>query len=198
MKKTAIILATAAVFDLGVMVISVQAQEVFRPVTGDTFAGRETTPNRDHIDQDAQRTACANGKHIPDARLSACRDPAPFDPSASSGPAGQARAADMFLKIDRVNTVQACTARQGTVVRREGVQQCRLPADVNRPPAGPTGGRAGGISGIAVQDPTGPGGNGGCIPGPPGTGGSTGPCTGEPAAIGNPTRNLPGGIPPRN
>ena len=31
-------------------------------------------------------------------------------------------------RIDRVNTVQACTARRGEVVIHQGVQQCRRPA----------------------------------------------------------------------
>ena len=124
MRKTAIILAGAAMFDLGVVVVSVPAQEVFRPSSGTFVTAPGTTSNRDHIDQDAQRTACANGKHLPEAQLSACRDNAPD----SASPAGQTRAADMFLKIDRVNSVQACTARRGEVVRHEGVQQCRLPA----------------------------------------------------------------------
>ncbi|HWQ85410.1 hypothetical protein [Brevundimonas sp.] len=31
-------------------------------------------------------------------------------------------------RIDRLNTVQACTARRGVVLMHEGVQQCRLPA----------------------------------------------------------------------
>ncbi len=30
--------------------------------------------------------------------------------------------------IDRVNTVEACTARRGEVVMHQGVRQCRLPA----------------------------------------------------------------------
>ena len=125
MRKTALILAGAAVFDLGVVAVSVQAQESLRPVAGNFVTAPGTTSNRDHIDQDAELTACANGKHIPDARLSACR----ASPSASSGPANQARSVDMFLKIDRVNSVQACTARRGEVVMRDGVQQCALPAE---------------------------------------------------------------------
>ncbi|MDP3371090.1 MAG: hypothetical protein Q8R45_03415 [Brevundimonas sp.] len=31
-------------------------------------------------------------------------------------------------RIDRVNTVEACTARRGVVVMHQGVQQCRMPA----------------------------------------------------------------------
>ena len=124
MRKAAIILAGAAIFDLGLVVVSVQAQESRRPSTGTVGTAPGTTSNRDHIDQDAQLTACATGKHIPEAPLSACR----AAPPESSGPAGQTRSVDMFLKIDRVNSVQACTARRGEVVRHEGVQQCRLPA----------------------------------------------------------------------
>ena len=124
MRKTAIILATAAVFDLGVIVVSVSAQEGLRPSSGTVVTVPGTTSNRDHIDQDARIRGCANGKHLPDAQLSACRDTT----ADSSGPASQTRAVDMFLKIDGVNSVQACTARRGDVVRHEGVQQCRLPA----------------------------------------------------------------------
>ena len=42
-----------------------------------------------------------------------------------------------FGRIDRVNTVEACTARRGEVVMHQGVRQCRQPAttrseDTNR------------------------------------------------------------------
>ncbi|MDI1325685.1 MAG: hypothetical protein PSV23_02690 [Brevundimonas sp.] len=134
MRKTAIILAGAAMFDLGVVVVSVQAQESARPSPGTVVTAPGTTSNRDHIDQDAQFIACADGKHIPDARLSACR----ATPSDPSGPAGQTRAVDFFLKIDRVNSVQACIAQRGEVVTRDGVQQCALPADPGNNRAGPS------------------------------------------------------------
>lgn len=124
MRKTAIILAGAAIFDLGVVVVPVQAQQSSRPPAGTVVTAPGTTPNRDHIDQDAPVTACANGKHIPEAPLSACR----ADPSDPSGPASQTRAVDMFLKIDADFTARACASRRGAVVRHEGVQQCRLPA----------------------------------------------------------------------
>ena len=61
MRKTALILAGAAVFDLGVVAVSVQAQESLRPVAGNFVTAPGTTSNRDHIDQDAELTACANG-----------------------------------------------------------------------------------------------------------------------------------------
>lgn len=35
-------------------------------------------------------------------------------------------------RIDRVNTVEACTARRGEVVMHQGVRQCRLPATTRR------------------------------------------------------------------
>jgi len=122
MRRTALILAGAAVFDLGVMAVAAKAQESSRPSPGTAVADPGRAPNRDHIDQDAQ-FACANGQHIRD-RPGACRA-APSDPS---GPAAQSTAVDMFLKIEGLNTVQACTARRGQVVRHEGSQQCRLPA----------------------------------------------------------------------
>jgi len=124
MRKAAIILAGAAMFDLGLIVVSAQAQESSRPSPGAVVTAPGTTTNRDHIDQDARITGCANGKHIPEAQLSACR----ADPSDPSGPAGQTRAVDMFLKINAGFTARACASRRGEVVRHEGVQQCRLPA----------------------------------------------------------------------
>lgn len=134
MRKTALILAGAAMFDLGVVVVSVQAQESSRPSPGAVATAPGATPNRDHIDQDAQITACANGKHIPNAPLSACR----ATPPESSGPAGQTRAVDMFLKIDADFTARACASRRGAVVRHEGVQQCRLPAEPGNTGARPS------------------------------------------------------------
>lgn len=130
MRKTALILAGAAVFDLGIVVVSVQAQESSRPSAGTVVTAPGMTPNRDPIDQDAQITACANGKHFPREQLSACR----ANPSDPSGPASQTRAVDMFLKIDDRLTARACTARRGEVVRHEGVEQCRLPATTGRQP----------------------------------------------------------------
>lgn len=35
-------------------------------------------------------------------------------------------------RIDRLNTVEACTARRGVVLMHEGVRQCRLPATPRR------------------------------------------------------------------
>ncbi|MDI1282203.1 hypothetical protein, partial [Brevundimonas sp.] len=67
MRKAAIILAGAAMFDLGVVVVSVQAQESLRPAPGAVVTAPGTTSNRDHIVQDARITGCANGKHIPQA-----------------------------------------------------------------------------------------------------------------------------------
>lgn len=120
MLKTAIILATAAIFDLGIVIVASQAQQAPVP----------------------DSRGCVNGKHFPDAQQSACRDSAPVDPS---GPAGQARTIDMFLKIDRVNTVQACIARRGAVVVVEGQRQCRIPADGAGSTSGPIGRPPGGI-----------------------------------------------------
>ena len=58
MKKSVLLLAGAAAFDLGVMTVSVQAQESLRPSPVTVVAAPGTTSNRDHIDQDAQLTAC--------------------------------------------------------------------------------------------------------------------------------------------
>ncbi|MDP3656001.1 MAG: hypothetical protein Q8R45_03420 [Brevundimonas sp.] len=91
MKRTALILAGAAAFDLGVMVVASKAQQASLP-------------------------------------------PSSF---STGGSAGQSRAVDYFLKIDQLNSVQACVARRGEVVMHEGSQQCRLPG-----PAGSANPRA--------------------------------------------------------
>lgn len=102
MKRTALILAGAAVFDLGVMAVSAQAQQTIRdpaPRSGPVSSGQASRPstgpgdNSGHIDHKSSRT--------------------------------------FYLKIDTVNTVRACTARRGAVVVHEGVQQCRIAADSN-------------------------------------------------------------------
>lgn len=90
MKRTALIFAGAAVFDLGVMTVSAQAQQttqspLIRPGTN-AASQDQANSNRDHKHE---RT--------------------------------------IFIKIDNLNTVRACTARRGEVVVHEGVQQCRLP-----------------------------------------------------------------------
>ena len=154
MRKAAIILATAAVFDLGVMAVAAQAQQQTRepPRSSGPGAGQGTAPS--------------GSEDI-------------FKQSLSFN----------YQKIDFEYTAQACIADRGEVVRREGGQQCRLGA-----PGRPTAGANDGASGLAVQDPTGPGGNGGCIPGLPNSGGSTGPCTGAPVAISD--QGVDGGLVP--
>ncbi|WP_298744562.1 hypothetical protein [uncultured Brevundimonas sp.] len=133
MKRTALILAGALAFDLGVMAVAAQARQQTRePPRGPATGALQEPSTTRFRDSTARGTTCRPGE---------------------SGPC--------------------------------------------RPPAGPTGGRAGGMSGLAVQDPTGPGGNGGCTPGLPGPGRPTGPCAGEPASIsdqaaaGNLTSYLP-------
>lgn len=102
MKRTALILAGAAVFDLGVVAVSAQAQQTTRepaPRSGPVSSGQASRPstgpgdNSGHIDHKSSRA--------------------------------------IFIKIDIVNTVRACTTRRGEVVVHEGVQQCRIAEDIN-------------------------------------------------------------------
>lgn len=188
MKRTALILAGAAAFDLGVMAVAVQAQTP--PTTrSDEFVnqGLITNSNSKLTAQDRQPASpgtasgaavvdptgpggnggCTPGGPIPGGRPNPCPPPAISDQAAagnltsfartnpsggqwnSSGHREQKQEAAIYIKLDRVNTIQACTARGGEVVPHQGAQHCRIP-----PPAAPV--------------------------------------------VGNPTLPRPGGIPPRN
>ncbi|MDZ4364153.1 hypothetical protein [Brevundimonas sp.] len=176
MKRTALILAGAAAFDLGVMVVAAQAQDRrSAPVEEVKISGSGLTQSTDRVApgaasggavQDPTGTGgCIPGPPLPGGTANPCA-PAVFtsysvgdlnarlsmepsgDPPPAAGRYIDKTSSTVFIKIDRVNTVQACTARQGEVTTHQGVQQCRIPA-----PAAP--------------------------------------------AVGNPTRR-PGGIPPRN
>ena len=112
MKRTALILAGAAAFDLGVMAVAVQAQQ-------QTQTPRSTGPAPSGPGQDA-------------AGLKAFEDLAVRH--------------ETYIKIDPVNTIQACTARRGQVVTHEGAQQCRIPTpDAAAPSIGNPTRRPGGI-----------------------------------------------------
>ena len=111
MKRTALILAGAAAFDLGVMAVAVQAQQ-------QTQTPLSTGPAPSGPGQE--------------------RGIKPFEDLSSRH--------ETYIKIDRVNTIQACTARRGQVVTHEGAQQCRIPTpDAAAPSIGNPTRRPGGI-----------------------------------------------------
>jgi hypothetical protein len=110
MKRTTLILAGAAIFDLGVMAVSAQAQQ--------------RTP--DHAPQAGPTTS------------------GPVSSGQASRIGDHKGEQTIFIKVDRVNTVQACIARRGDVVVQDGVQQCRLPGP-DAPAIGNPTQRPGGI-----------------------------------------------------
>ena len=127
MKRTALILAGAAAFDLGVMAVAAQAQQAGTPPvripttsTGPTFPG----PGDGAAVRDPGGPG-GNGGCIPRPNIpggGSC------EPSAQSGTFhGMKMANTVFIRIDRVNTVRACATRGGEVVPHEGVQQCLIP-----------------------------------------------------------------------
>ena len=93
MRKSALILAGALAFDLGVVVVAAQAAEIADPTKCEAGA------------PGARGGAC-KGKHFPDALL---------------------------LKIDRVNTVDACKHKGGTVLVVANLPMCRLSAPAAAP-----------------------------------------------------------------
>ncbi len=173
MRKTALILASALAFDLGIVSVAAQAQQQTPepprgPATGTGPTGGRAggVSGLAAVDPDSPGAATGRGNQLGPGygggpACEECTDePAAISDQAAAGNLTSYLAATpsdghkhrqdhVFIKLDRVNTVRACLARRGDVVDHEGARQCRLP-------------QAGG------------------------------------AAIGNPTRNLPGGIPPRN
>lgn len=171
MNRTALILAGAVVFDLGVMAVSAQAQTP--PGRGDDFVNQGLITNSNSklsaapaepatpppaADVGGPRSApvvdptgpgrnggCTPG--LPTAAGGPCNPAAISDQAAQgnlsfqapTGPAASAFGPDRptkskggrveYFKIDRVNTIQACSGRGGEVVMHEGARQCRIPAD---------------------------------------------------------------------
>lgn len=88
MIRSAMVLAGALAFDLGVMVVAAQSADNANLTSCEASAGRSGG-------------AACKGKHFPDALL---------------------------LKIDRVNTADACKQKGGTVLTVSNLPMCRLPA----------------------------------------------------------------------
>lgn len=144
MKRTALILASAAAFDLGVMVVAAQAQQQgdippTRPTHGSPMSG----PIYGLAVQDPTGTGgCTPGSPLPGGTANPCAPAAITDQAAQGNltavmptaggerPTGHKTDNFIYIKLDRVNTLQACRTRQGEVVRHQGAQQCRLPAAV--------------------------------------------------------------------
>lgn len=88
MRRSAIILAGALAFDLGVVVVAARSAENTNLTNCEASAGR------------SGGGAC-KGKHFPD---------------------------ELLLKIDRVNTADACKHKGGTVLTVSNLPVCQLPA----------------------------------------------------------------------
>lgn len=176
MKRTALILAGAAAFDLGVMAVAAQAQQ--RSQTPNNTDVIEVKDQLNLVPQQRTQTpptripTTSTGPTLPGPDGGGAMGQAPagtrpgdcvlrpgqpvldgpcgpaaisdqaaagnltsFAPTAPSG--GQTRGGGLGahkmegtgeFKIDRVNTIQACTARGGEVVPHQGAQHCLIPA----------------------------------------------------------------------
>lgn len=136
MKRTALILAGAAVFDLGIMAVAAQAQSRTQapvPRTGGPGSPGST----------------GGGAVVAPTGSGGCTPSGVVVPGSAGRPCAPALklAEDLdIFKIDSVNTVESCLARRGEVVMQEGQRQCQLP---NRDPA---------ARGTPIGAPGGPGG----------------------------------------
>ena len=137
MRKTALILAGAAVFDLGVMVVGAQARQQSPtppPTPGVPDQGTARGQHIKHgpefvfikLDQALTARACGarRGEVVRHEGVQQCRLPTP-----GSSDGLKHSLSFNFLKIDLDYTARACTSQRGEVVTHEGVQQCRVPAD---------------------------------------------------------------------
>lgn len=136
-KKTTLILAGAATFDLGVMAVAAQAQQQTRespPISGRS-AGPETAP----------QASGAQGPTAPGVN-GGCTPGLP-NTGGSTGPctpapslvrkAGEKVVEYLHLKIDATLSPRACVEQRGEVVMHDGVQQCALPVAPGTTPVRP-------------------------------------------------------------
>lgn len=167
MKRTALILAGAAAFDLGLMAVSAQAHPRQDPSTRvDDFVNQglitnsnsklpersaqpdstgpvsSDSPSRAPVVDPTGTGGCTPGSPLSSGTANPCAPAAITDQAAQGNltavmptaggerPTGHKTDTYIYIKLDRVNTLQACRARQGEVVRHQGAQQCRLPAAV--------------------------------------------------------------------
>lgn len=128
MKRTALILAGAAVFDLGIVAVTAQAQQVtqqplIRP--GTNVAASEGQDARGTTGTGDERAVALGTFTLSGSTDNDVRQSSRDRYIDKSNPVA-------FIKIDLVNTVQSCITRRGAVVTVDGVQQCRLPATPRR------------------------------------------------------------------
>jgi len=128
MRKAALILAGAAIFDLGIVAVTAQAQQVtqqplIRP--GTNVAASEGQDARGTTGTGDERAGALGTVTLSGSTDNGGRQASSERYIDKSSPM-------IFIKIDLVNTVRTCTSRRGEVVTVEGVQQCRLPATPRR------------------------------------------------------------------
>ena len=132
MKRTALILAAATAFDLGVMAVAAQAQQQTRtsPVRIPTTSTGPTIPDAASgaaVREPGGSGGCTPGSPLPGGTANPCA-PAAIGGERTPDLPGLGRHAeagglDYWFDIP----ARACTARGGVVATREGVQQCRIP-----------------------------------------------------------------------
>ncbi|MDI1325684.1 MAG: hypothetical protein PSV23_02685 [Brevundimonas sp.] len=128
MRKTALILATAAAFDLGIVAVTAQAQQVtqqplIRP--GTNVPASEGQDARGTTGTGDERAGALGTVTLSGSTDNGVRQSSRDRYIDKSNPVA-------FIKIDLVNTVQSCIGRRGAVITVDGVQQCRLPATARR------------------------------------------------------------------
>jgi len=158
MRKSAIVLTGALAFDLGVMVVAGQAAPPPNPQIGvalgqDARAKPATKPymkvelsdvlvSSYQIGGANTAAACVlKGGTVTAVRdMPTCQIPA-NGPAAAPAPApglslnfAKIQTDHIYMKLDTVNTVQACGAKGGKVVAKNGAQQCELPKSASTPP----------------------------------------------------------------
>ncbi len=105
MKKIGLIVAAAAMFDLGTVVVSSQASEA--------------------IDYHLKIDMVASGRTVGGPRRLQERQGEQRIPQVQERES-RALAPSRFCKIDKVNTPQACMAKGGTVVQHDGQAACKV------------------------------------------------------------------------
>ena len=138
MKLSALILTGALSLNLGVMTVAAQAHQ-----QGQVPPGRNPTTSTGPTIPDPESGAAMGrpgGPGGPGGCILLPGVPGGSGNPCAIGASGQKTAEDLaiYILLDRANTVRACTTRGGEVVRREGVQQCRIPA-LAAPPLGNPG-----------------------------------------------------------
>lgn len=148
MKNAALILASVAAFDLGVMAVAAQANPGMQnpPTRSDDFVNQGLITNS-NSKIGAKKAEKEDGPVVQDSTsktkvydptgTGGCTPGSPLSGGTSNPCAPSANALSnkrgkhfptTYIRVDKVNTIKSCTARGGEVILHQGVQQCRISA----------------------------------------------------------------------